>query len=190
MTNVPPVPLTRTADRARAAAIIAGVLHCTPIRSFTLVETVDAVSAAVLRTAGLDDTTIRAVLAALWEHPLPAAPAGEPVRGLRLTDREREFLRDLGQRLRIVRSARRVTPPVIRRMTGIAGDQLADIERGIAVPTVLGLHRIADVLQVPLPLLVDQTHTPLELLRLLAGSQTRDSGADPAGQDEQPGSPR
>lgn len=188
MTNVPSVPLTRTADRARAAAIVAGALHVTPIRSFTLVETVDAVSAAVLRTAGLDDTTIRAVLAALWEHPLPAAPAGQPTRGLQLTDREREFLRDLGQRLRTVRAARRLAPPVIRRMTGIAGDQLGDIERGIAVPTVLGLHRIADVLQVPLPLLVDQTHTPLELLRLLADSQDS-PGAANAGSEEK-GSPR
>ena len=188
MSNVPPVPLTRTADRARAAAIVAGALHRTPVQSFTLVETVDAVCAAVLRTAGLDDTTIRAVLAALWEHPLPAAPAGYPTRGLRLTDREREFLRDLGQRLRTIRSARRLTGPVIRRLTGIAADQLEDIERGIAVPTVLGLHRIADALQTPLPLLLDPTRTPLELLRILARSHP--GAEDPTGQDEQPESTR
>lgn len=188
MSNVPPVPLTRTGDRARAAAIVAGVLHCTPTRSFTLVETVDATSAAVLRTAGLDDTTSRAVLAALWEHPLPAAPAGQPARGLRLTDREREFLRDLGQRLRTVRAARQLTLPVIRRMTGIAGDQLTDLEQGIAVPTVLGLHRMSDALQVPLPLLVDHTRTPLELLRLLARSQDipRTVGTTEPGDDVNP----
>lgn len=182
MSNVPPAPLTRTADRARAAAIVAGALHTTATRAFTLVETVDATCAAVLRTAGLDDTTTRAVLAALWEHPLPDAPAGRPLRGLRLTDREREFVRDLGQRVRIVRSARRLTGPVIRRMTGIGVDQLDDIERGIAVPTVLGLHRIAEVLEMPLPLLVDQTRTPLELLRILA----RTAGESAAGAGEQP----
>ena len=171
MSNVSALPLTRTADRARAAALLAGAVKRPMGEAFAVLETVDALSAAVLRIAGLDDTTIRAVLAALWIHPVQSAPAAEPIRRLRLSDREREFLRDLGDRIQLLRRARRLDTAGIRRSTGIPTDQLADTERGVGIPTVLALYRLADALQVPLPLLLDTAKSPLDILRELAARQ-------------------
>jgi hypothetical protein len=170
--NVPPLtPLTQLADRGRAEAIVAGRLRCTPADAAALLGTVDALSASVLGIAGLDDGSIRAAMAALWEHPVRSAAAGEPVSRLRITDRERGFLRDLGQRIHVIRRARRVETPAVRRLTSIPAEQLIDLERGIAVPSVLALHRLAATLQVPLPLLVDDEQTPIDLLRLLAARE-------------------
>jgi hypothetical protein len=75
MTNVVPVPLTRTSDRARAAALVTEALRCNAIEAFRLVEIVDAVSAAVLRAAGLEEAAMRSILAALW-LPANSADAG------------------------------------------------------------------------------------------------------------------
>jgi hypothetical protein len=171
MTTVVGIPLTRTADRARAAALVTGAVKCPIGEAFAVLETVDALSAAVLRIAGLNDTTIRAVLAALWTHPVQSGPAAEPARRLSLTDREREFLRDLGERIHLLRRARRLDTAWIRRSTGIPTDQLADTERGVGVPTALALYRLADALQVPLPLLLDTAKSPLDILRELAARQ-------------------
>ena len=169
MSNVPSLsPLTRPQDRGRASVIVTGRLRCTLVEATTLLGTADAVSTAVLRVGGLDEASIRAAMAALWEHPVRSRPAAEPAGRLRLTDREREFLRDLGSRLHAVRVARRIEPPAIRRLTTIPGEQLAALERGIAVPSVLALYRIADTLQVSLPLLVDHKQDPADLLRQLA----------------------
>jgi hypothetical protein len=164
-------PLTQPRDRGRAEAIVASVLRCTLIEATTLLNTVDALSTAVLRIAGLDEASIRAAMAALWEHPVRSSPAGEPLSRLRLTDREREFLRDLGGRIHVVRRARRMETPAIRRLTSIPGEQLIDLERGIAVPSILALYRLSDTLQVPLPLLVDEKQAPIDLLRKLAARQ-------------------
>jgi hypothetical protein len=54
MTNLPPVPLTRSGDRARAASIVVAAARITAVEAFRLMDTVDAVAAAVLTTAGLD----------------------------------------------------------------------------------------------------------------------------------------
>ena len=172
MSNVPPLtPLTQPSERGRANVIIAGALRCTIVEAATLLTTVDALTAAVLRIAGLDEASIRASMSALWEHPIRSAPAGEQVTRLRLTDREREFLRDLGGRIHVVRRARRIEPPAVRRLTNIPGEQLVDLERGIAVPSILALYRISDTLQTPLPLLVDEKQTPVDLLRQLAARE-------------------
>lgn len=172
MKNVPPLsPLTQLADRGRAEAIVAGALRCTPVQATILLNTVDALSASVLRIAGLDDASIRAAMAALWEHPVRSAPAGESIGRLRITDREREFVRDLGSRIHVVRRARRLETAAIRRLTSIPGDQLIDVERGIAIPTVLALYRLGDTLRVPLPLLIDEKQAPIDLLRELAARE-------------------
>ena len=172
MTNVPSLtPLTQPGDRGRATAIVAGALRCTLVQASTLLTTVDALSVSVLGIAGMDEASIRAAMAALWDHPLRSAPAGEPIRRLRVTDREREFLRDLGVRIHIVRRARRLETAVVRRATSIPGDQLIDVERGIAIPTVLALYRLGDTLQVPLPLLIDEKQAPIDLLRELAARE-------------------
>lgn len=120
-------------------------------------------------------------LAALFAHPRSSTPAARAAGASRLADRDREFLRGLGQRLHAVRTARQVEPPVILRSTGIRSDQLADLERGVAAPTILALHRFAEALQVPLPLLVDHTRSPLDLLLTLARREST-SGRD----DDQP----
>ena len=139
--------------------------------AITLVETIDTLSAAVLRIAGLRDPAIRTVLAALWTYPIAAASAAEPARRLRLSDREREFLLDLGERVHILRRARQQDAPLVWRATGIPADQLLDIERGTGVPTALALYRLADLLEVPLPLLLDARTTPLDMLREIAARQ-------------------
>ena len=94
MTNLPPVPLTRSGDRARAASIVAADTGITVVEAFRLMDTVDAVTAAVLTTAGLDETTTRRVLTALWQQPTPTHTTTRPVNGLRVSDVEWTFLRD------------------------------------------------------------------------------------------------
>jgi hypothetical protein len=169
MTTVVPAQLTRTAERVRAAAIVAAALRCPTSEAITLVETIDTLSAAVLRIAGMRDAAIRAVLAALWSYPATAPiPAAEPGRRLRLTDREGEFLLDLGERVHILRRARWQDAPAVWRSTGIPADQLFDIERGTGVPTALAQYRLADLLEVPLPMPVDSRTSPLDMLRDIA----------------------
>ena len=69
MTNLPPLPLTTSGARARAAATLAARAQCPAITAYRMVEIVDAVSAAVLRTTGADDPIARDVLTMLWEQP-------------------------------------------------------------------------------------------------------------------------
>ena len=186
MPNLPSAALTRTAERARAAAIVARVLPLTNVQSMTLVETVDAVCAAILRTAELDDPTIRAVLAALFEHQMPTAASSQPEHRLRLTDRDREMLRDLGGRIHAIRTARQLSEHLIARETGIPPERLRDLERGVAAPTVLALHRLAHELQVSLPMLLDTTLSPLELLATLA-RRARATRVDPPADEQSTG---
>ena len=167
MTNLPPVPLTRSGDRARAAAIVAAAAHITPVEAFRLMDTVDAVAAAVLTTAGLDETTTRRVLTVLWQQPGPTDTATRAIHGLRVSDVEWTFLRELGTRIQAVRTARRLGLPAIAGVTGIPYQQLLDAERGTAILSVLGVYRVAEALEVlPADLLTDVE--PLELLRRLA----------------------
>jgi transcriptional regulator with XRE-family HTH domain len=76
-------------------------------------------------------------------------------------------LRELGTRIRAVRTARRLGLPAVARVTGIPYQQLLDAERGTAILSVLGVYRVAEALEVlPAELLTDVE--PLELLRRLA----------------------
>jgi hypothetical protein len=173
MTNLPPVPLTRSGDRARAAAIVAAAARITPVEAFRLMDTVDAVAAAVLTTAGLDETTTRRVLTALWQRPIPTDNAVRPTLGLRVSDVEWTFLRELGTRIQAVRTARRLGLPAVARVTGIPYQQLLDAERGTAILSVLGVYRVAEALEVlPADLITDLQ--PLELLRRLAARMRED----------------
>jgi DNA-binding XRE family transcriptional regulator len=166
------LPLTQTSARARAAALIGAALETTPVAAFAVADTLDAVSAAVLRTTGLDDDeTIRLVLATLWERPIPHGGTPPSPPALRRSDREWRFLRDLGQRIHVLRRARRLTRTGVRNRTGIGNAVLIDIEQGTAAPSVLTLHRLAEAFQVPLPMLVDDNATPLRILRILADPQ-------------------
>ena len=173
MTNLPPVPLTTSGDRARAAAIVAATAPITAVEAFRLMDTVDAVAAVVLTTAGLDQTTTRRVLTVLWQRPTPTDTATRPVHGLRVSDVEWTFLRGLGTRIQAVRTARRLGLPAVTRVTGIPYQQLLDAERGTAILSVLGVYRVAEALEVlPADLITDIE--PLELLRRLAARMRAD----------------
>ena len=63
----PIVPLSISALRARAAAAInAATDEVDPLTAATLADVLDAVSAGVLRAAGLEDDEARVVLSLLW----------------------------------------------------------------------------------------------------------------------------
>jgi hypothetical protein len=160
-------PLSRAVDRLRAAALIDSTRRYLGTDGFTLVQALDTVCAALLRGAGINDTAARAILAALWDHPIGTADAFVPPRTPRRTEQEREFLRELGQRVHVVRRARRRSSSDLCRMLDLRSVELHDLEHGEATPTALLLYRLAAVLQVPLPMLVDPNATPLKVLRLL-----------------------
>lgn len=138
-------------------------------------DTLDAVAAAVLTTAGLDETTTGRVLTFLWQQPTPTHNAARPILGLRVSDVEWSFLRELGTRIQAVRT-RRLRLSAIARVTGIPYQQLLDAERGTAILSVLGVYRVAEALEVlPADLITDVE--PLELLRRLSA---RMRGDDPS----------
>jgi hypothetical protein len=62
------IHLSQHAHRARVAAMLMEATDgdVDPLTAVTLADVLDAVSAAVLRSAGLKDEDARSVLAALW----------------------------------------------------------------------------------------------------------------------------
>jgi hypothetical protein len=150
------VPLHLTApleNRRLATSLVTRVTGLPLIAAHSLVLTTDAASTAVLRTAGIPTEDARPILAALWWHPTrPADP--RPVRP-RLPQTEqaldRQFLRDLSQRIHVIRHARRLTLDGVRHRTSIPPYLLGDIEAGDLPSTAVQLHRLARALGVPLP---------------------------------------
>lgn len=63
--DYPPM-LSKTAHRARAAAMIGTSTTLPALTAATVADTLDAVAGAVLRTAGVPDDAARSILAALW----------------------------------------------------------------------------------------------------------------------------
>ena len=168
------VPLHLTApfeNRRLATSLVARVTGLPQIAAHSLVLTTDAAATAVLRTAGIPTEDARPILAALWWHP--QRPVDLKLVRPRSLDAarpgERLFVRELGQRIHVIRHARRLTPDGVRHRTGIAPYLLRDIEAGDLPPSTLQLHRLARAFAVPLPLLVDDKVTPLRVLRLLSG---------------------
>jgi hypothetical protein len=168
MTNVPPLPLSPNEDRERAIATIRATTELPRSAACALALTLDAVSAAVLHAAGIADRDARAILAALWRPERITDPTPTPRPRPTMAERDREFLRDLGQRIHVIRHARRLTPTGVQARTGIPAHLLRDIEAGAAWPSTRSLLHLADAFQVPLPMLVDEKATPLRILRLLA----------------------
>jgi hypothetical protein len=155
-------------DRARTATgLPATAAH-------SLVLTLDSVSTAILRTAGLTIADSRTVLAALWQQParitdLDPVLGPPPVPGYHDRDRNRRFRHGLGERLHVIRRARRMSVQLLEARTLLRVELIRDIEAGTHCPTLYTLIRLADGLQVPLPLLVDEKATPLRILRIMAG---------------------
>ena len=162
-------PLSLVKDRERAAEIVEAAPHFPAVDAITLIDALDAVCAALLRSAGLADTAARAVLAALWDEPVPSAALDVPQRTPWRTEVESAFLSDLGQRIHIVRRVRHRSSADVCRVIGLRPPDLLDLEQGTAMPSALLLYRLAVALQVPVPMLVDPKATPLKILRLLAG---------------------
>ena len=171
------VPLHLTApfeNRRLATSLVARVTGLPLVAAHSLVLTTDAASTAVLRTAGIPTEDARPILSALWWHPTrPADP--KPVRPVLARSpyaseqEERQFVRDLGQRIHVIRHARRLTPDGVRNRAGIPPYLLRDIEAGDLPPSAVQLHRLSSAFALPLPLLVDDKVTPLRVLRLLSG---------------------
>ena len=169
------IPLHLTAlaaDRDRALALVRAATGLPPLAAHSVVLTTDATATAVLRAAGISPEDARPILAALW--PLAPCP-GEPRPGSwppgqdDTGRREQQFIRDLGQRIHIIRHARRLTPTGVRNRTGIPPYPLRDLEAGDLWPSSHHLYRLAHAFAVPLPMLVDDDATPLRILRLLSG---------------------
>jgi hypothetical protein len=169
------IPLHLTAlqgDRDRALVLVRAATGLPPLAAHSVVLTTDATATAVLRAAGIPPEDARPILATLW----PVAPRpGEPRLGRPPAfqddagQREQQFVRDLGQRVHIVRHARRLTPTGVRNRTGIPPYLLRDLEAGDLWPSTHHLYRLAQAFAVRLPLLVDDEATPLRILRLLSG---------------------
>ena len=164
-------PLSCAADRVRATALVDSAGPYVGTDGFTLVHALDTVSAALLRGAGINDTAGRAILAALWDRPVGTAEGFVPPRTPWRTELERDFLRDLGQRIHVIRRARHRTSSDVCRVLNLRPVDLHDLEHGAAMPNALLLYRLAAVLQVPVPMLIDPNATPLKVLRLLASGR-------------------
>lgn len=166
-----PTPLSLVKERERAAEVLDSAPHFPAVDAGTPIDALDAVCAALLRGAGLSDTAARAVLASLWDDPVPSAALDRPPRTPRRTEAESGFLRDLGQRIHVIRRARRRSTDDVCRAIGLRPLDLLDLEQGDATPNALLLHRLAAVLQVPVPMLLDPNPTPLKVLRMLAAGR-------------------
>jgi len=85
---------------------------------------------------------------------------------------DRAFLRALGRRLVLIRTARGLSQAGLARKGRLDRTYVGRIERGRHNPTMTTVRRFAMALDVPLPTLLDETARPLDLLRL-AGSDSR-----------------
>lgn len=168
METVPPYLLSPYGNREHALDLTRTTTGLPLPAAHALVLTLDAVSAAVLRTATIPDTEAIPILAALWQQPERMADSPAPVRREAATSPRGAYLPGLGQRIHVVRRARRLTAAGVSRRAGIHVSVLRDLEAGVSWPTLPLLLRLAAVFQVPVAMLVDDAATPLRILRLLA----------------------
>lgn len=59
-------------------------------------------------------------------------------------------MKELGDKLRAVRLENKMTLDDLSRLSGVSKSQLSQIERGLSVPTVTRLQKIADTLDLPI----------------------------------------
>jgi hypothetical protein len=170
MPDVPLFLLSPEGNRDRATRLIRTATDLPELPASTLALTLDGVSAAVLRTAGVGNDDARAVLAELWhprrlhERPPPRLPDPRSATAAR----DREFLRRLGERVRMVRCARGLSLTEVWGRTGLEIHLLRDVEAGAFTPSAVGLRRLAEAFTVPVSLLMDDTTSPAEVLHQLA----------------------
>ena len=169
MPNVPTFQLCLQEEGAEAILAIRTVTGLSADGARALAVALDNVTASVFSTVGISPADARAVLATMWrpQHVLESDRTAQrrPIGRTRI-ERDRQFLRDLGERIHVTRRARRLTLTGAARGTGIPAEMLRLVEAGEIPPTLLGLRYLADTLKVPLALLVDDKATPLRVLRL------------------------
>jgi hypothetical protein len=171
MDTVPLYIMSPFGNREHAIDLIRTATGLPEIAANSLVLTLDATSAAVLRTVGVTMADARPILSALWQQPARITDMTPLLRPAPLpgsADRDREFLNGLGERIHVTRRARRLSQATVQAHTRIDVGLLRDIEAGAVSPSTLTVLRLADAFQVPLPMLVDEKATPLRILRLLA----------------------
>lgn len=100
-----------------------------PTPAHNIVLTLDAVSAGVLRAAGITGHEGLPMLGALWRHPPRLA---EPRRQIAVAPGEREqpFLTDLGQRVHVLRHVRRLTSTGVQNRTALPAAVLHVLQPG------------------------------------------------------------
>jgi len=166
MPTVPTFQLCLDEDIDEAVHTIRSITGLSLDGARSLALALDGVAAAVFQTVGVNTGESRAILAAMWRQPLTAE--SRPVHRVRRAERDHEFLTSLGERIHVIRRARRITLVDLSRRTGMPVDMLKLVEAGTLAPSLLGLRMLAELFQVPLPMLVDAKATPLRVLRLLA----------------------
>jgi hypothetical protein len=170
MDTVPLYIMSPFGNRERAIDLVRAATGLPEIAANSLVLTLDTTSAAVLRTAGITIADARPILSALWQQPARITDMTPLLRPAPLpgsAERDREFLRGLGERIHVTRRARRLSEATVQAHTRINTGLLRDIEVGAICPSMLTVLRLADAFRVPLPMLVDEKATPLRILRLL-----------------------
>jgi hypothetical protein len=173
MDTVPLYIMSPFGNREHAIELIRVATGLPEIAANSLVLTLDATSAAVLRTAGITMADARPILSALWQQPariVGMTPLLRPAPLPGSAERDKKYLLGLGERIHVTRRARRLDESAVQFHTRIKAGLLRDIEAGAICPSTLTVLRLADVFQVPLPLLVDEKATPLRILRLLGAA--------------------
>jgi XRE family transcriptional regulator, aerobic/anaerobic benzoate catabolism transcriptional regulator len=95
-----------------------------------------------------------------------STPAPEPRRGA--LPGEEAYLRNIGERLRMVRAGRGMTRKILARASGVSERYLADLEQGTGNASLLVLKQIADAMAVKVADLVrDGTEPSADVARLV-----------------------
>lgn len=84
-----------------------------------------------------------------------------------ITDPERAYLRALGLRIRLLRTARRLSQDRLAEAAGVSRVTLGSIERGEHPAVLLAYVRLATGLGLRLPDLIDPDAADRDVLRLL-----------------------
>lgn len=88
-----------------------------------------------------------------------------------ITDLERGYLRMLGLRIRVLRTARRLSQDRLAEAAGVSRVTLGSIERGEHPAVLVTYVRLAAALDLRLPDLVDPDATDHDVLQLLGNRQ-------------------
>lgn len=169
MESVPLYLLSPYGNREHALDLIRTATGLPLPAAHSLVLTLDAVSAAVLRTAGIPFVEAWEILSALWQQPeRPADPRPQPAPPPRGAE---DYLYRLGERIHIIRRIRRLTTEELGRRVGVRPPLVRDMEAGAAWPTLRMLLRLAEALDVSVVLLVDDSADPPTVLRLLGAGR-------------------